>query len=821
MIERRVIIVHGIVQGVGFRPHVYRLATMHGLDGSVCNEHEGVLIDVQGSTVALDGFLSALTAVPPPLAVISHVRVTPAETASCSGFRIAERAPDPSDGSATTGSAARLTLIPPDSATCDECLAELFDPADRRFLYPFLNCTNCGPRLTIVCDLPYDRARTTMAGFPMCVACHAEYTNPADRRFHAQPTACAECGPSVRLHWPDHQETRGALKDEADAGDPIAVAAQALSSGLIVAIKGLGGYHIACDATDPAAIERLRMRKHREDKPFAVMVPDVEAAAAFCGLTMEERALLNSRERPIVLLEKRNDLGPSAQKALDVIAPRNGSVGVMLPYTPLHHLLLASVARPLVMTSGNLTDEPITFEDDDARDRLLPLVDLLLTHNRPIATRCDDSVMRMVNQSPTFIRRSRGFVPRPINVALPFAAHVLAVGGQLKNTFCLARECSAFLSHHIGDLENAAAYRALEQGISRYSALVGVRPQIVVHDLHPGYMSTQIAERMALAGRLAVQHHHAHIASCMAEHGLTDPVIGVAFDGTGLGDDGAIWGGEFLVVDAAGYRRIAHLGYVPLPGGDAAIRRPLRMALSHLWAAFGPGLTSLPLALLRRAGSQELDLVQQMLAKGVNSPPTSSVGRLFDAVASLIGLRDTASFEGQAAMELEAAADPAVTRSYGFAYEFSSKNEASPISVIDAAPVIHSIVDDMAAGRGVPEIAAAFHNSLVRMIVDVAQQIRASTGINCVALSGGVFQNVLLATRAVDALETAGFDVFTQRLVPCNDGGLSLGQAYTVALRSASEQLQLCADTLPARSPASGDVALLVRDHSAGEEQCA
>lgn len=827
MIERRVITVHGIVQGVGFRPHVYRLATTRGLCGSVSNEHEGVVIDIQGSSVVLDDFLSALSAEAPPLALISHVGFTLAETKASSGFMIAKSAPDLQDALGTVQGSSSLTLVPPDSATCDECLAELFDSGNRRYRYPFLNCTHCGPRLTIVRDLPYDRPRTTMAGFPMCAACRTEYLDPADRRFHAQPSACAECGPSARLEWPGNREMHDDAIDYTDPAYPIAGAAHALSSGLIVAIKGLGGYHIACDATNPAAVERLRRRKHRQDKPFAVMVPGTEAAASICELTTEERTLLESRARPIVLLAKRRDLGPSAQNPLDVVAPRNQSVGVMLPYTPLHHLLLAAVARPLVMTSGNLTDEPIAFEDDDAHERLSPLVDLFLTHDRPIATRCDDSVMRIVNHGPTFLRRSRGFSPRPINVAPPFAAHVLAVGGQLKNTFCLAREHSAFLSHHIGDLQNAAAYRALEDGISHYSALVGVQPQIIVHDLHPGYMSTQIAQRMAdragVTEHLGVQHHHAHIASCMAEHGLTDPVIGVAFDGTGLGDDGAIWGGEFLVVDAAGYRRVAHLGYVPLPGGDAAIRRPLRMALSHLWAAFGPGMTSLPLALpqLQRAGSQELDLLQQMLAKGVNSPPTSSVGRLFDAVASLIGLRDTATFEGQAAMELEAAADPAVTRSYGFAYEFAFTDEASPISVIDAAPVIHSIVDDMAAGRGVPEIAGAFHNSLVRMIVDVAQQTRTSTGINRVALSGGVFQNVLLATRAVDALEAAGFNVFTQRLVPCNDGGLSLGQAYTVALRSASDQLQLCADTLPARSPASGDVALLVRDHSAGEEQCA
>ncbi|MEO7503286.1 MAG: carbamoyltransferase HypF, partial [Gemmatimonadaceae bacterium] len=586
VIERRVIAVDGMVQGVGFRPYVHGLATALSLAGFVRNDARGLMIDVQGETAALDDFLRTLVAAPPPTARVARVQTITAEVRPCLGFRIASSDPD---ATVTSGSAEEADakgrqisrpLVSPDIATCGECLAELFDPANRRYRYPFINCTHCGPRFTIVHDLPYDRPRTTMASFRMCASCRAEYENPTDRRFHAQPIACSDCGPVLRL-----LATDSSLADDELAADPIAGAARLLIGGGIVAIKGLGGYHLACDATSVAAIERLRWRKHREEKPFALMVATPGDARSLCLIQEAELALLTSPERPIVLLARHEDVDPAVAESLEAIAPRNRFVGVMLPYTPLHHLLLAAVARPLVMTSGNLTDEPIAFVDDDAESRLTAIADAFLTHDRPIATRCDDSVMRVMDGAPKFIRRSRGFSPRPIDVRVPFPAHVLAVGAHLKNTFCLAREHSAFLSHHIGDLENSAAFRSLDDGISHYRDLVGVQPVIVAHDLHPGYLSSQLAERLDIPVRVPVQHHHAHIASCMAEHGLTGPIIGFAMDGTGLGDDGAIWGGEFLLVDNSGAERVGHLGYVPLPGGEAAVRHPIRMAIAHLRAA--------------------------------------------------------------------------------------------------------------------------------------------------------------------------------------------------------------------------------------------
>ncbi|MEO7684824.1 MAG: carbamoyltransferase HypF [Gemmatimonadaceae bacterium] len=769
VIERRVIAVEGTVQGVGFRPYVHSLATARDLRGFVRNDSGGLTIDVQGDGAAIDDFVSHLTSNPPPLAIISRVHASIAEVQPRNGFWIV--ASDRNE-SAQPGRIKRRTQISPDFATCDDCLRELLDPADRRYGYPFINCTNCGPRFTIVHDLPYDRPHTTMASFRMCERCRSEYEDPADRRFHAQPIACSDCGPVLRLIAADLP-----VADDALNGDPVAGAAWIIIDAAIVAVKGLGGYHLACDATSVTAVERLRRRKHREEKPFAVMVATPDDARAICLVEHAEVALLTSPERPIVLLRRRDDITPALAEAIEAIAPRNRFVGVMLPYTPLHHLLLAKAGRPLVMTSGNLRDEPIAFDDDDARARLTTIADAFLTHDRPIATRCDDSVMRVIAEAPVLIRRSRGFAPRPIDVRIPFPAHVLAVGAHLKNTFCLARGNSAFLSHHIGDLENSSAVRSLEDGVAHYRDLVGVDPAIVAHDLHPGYLSSQLAARLDIPVRVAVQHHHAHIASCMAEHGLTGPVIGVALDGTGLGDDGAIWGGEFLLVDSSGSQRVGHLGYVPLPGGDAAVRHPIRMAVAHLRAAYGSEAQSLPLSLFDRIGAEKLSMLDQMMAKKVNSPPTSSVGRLFDAVASLLGVRDVARFEGQAAMELEAAADANTRRSYTFALGGPDDQ-----IVADASPVIRAIVDDIVRSAGTAEIAGAFHNALSDMILAVARRVRLATGVHRVALSGGVFQNALLTSRSVCALTDDGFAVYTQRQVPCNDGGLSLGQAYVVAL---------------------------------------
>ncbi|HEV2016798.1 MAG TPA: carbamoyltransferase HypF [Gemmatimonadaceae bacterium] len=764
MIERRVIAVGGTVQGVGFRPYVHRLATARNLSGFVRNDTAGLTIDVQGEPHVLEDFLSALIRNPPPTAVIQRVKTSREPLRSYRGFEIARSADPP---------VSTPTNISPDVAVCDECLTEMSDPGNRRYRYPFINCTNCGPRVTIIDGAPYDRARTTMRTFEMCAACRHEYEDKADRRFHAQPIACSACGPTVRL-----VEATGSVRDS--HGHPITAAARAISEGAIVAIKGLGGYHLSCTTSHRETVDRLRSRKAREAKPFAVMARDPEAARAWCTVTAQEEALLLSRRRPIVLLEKRADIHDQPRSVMQALAPGNPCLGVMLPYTPLHHLLLAECDGPLVMTSGNISDEPIAFEDADAFDRLGGIADLFLTHDRPIAERCDDSVMRIVADKPTMLRRSRGFVPSPIHVATAFPAQVLAVGGQLKNTFCCARDDSAFLSQHIGDLDHPAARLSLATSIARFSSLVGVNPEVVAHDLHPQYASTEFALAVDGVERIGVQHHHAHIASCMAEHGVTEPVIGVAFDGTGYGTDGAIWGGEFLVVDQGGFNRAAHLSYVPMPGGEGAIRRPLRMALSHLVSAYGDDAPSLPLELFDRAGRNEVALIEQIVAKGLASPPTSSMGRLFDAVSALLGVRDDAQFEGQAAMELEAMADPGASRLYEFGL-----SGAMPLQ-IDPAPLVRCIVEDILAGVDRRSISGAFHKSVANMIVRVAELLRNATGIRKIALSGGVFQNVFLTTTTTEALARTGFEVYTQQLVPCNDGGLSLGQAYVVALGNRS-----------------------------------
>lgn len=755
--------VEGIVQGVGLRPYVHGLATARDLHGFVRNETQGLLITVQGMPRALDDFVSALTASPPPLAVIDRIRTTVADVAPLDGFSIV-------GPSLRNEGCPTRTFVSPDAATCADCLRELFDPLDRRYRYPFINCTHCGPRLTIVRDLPYDRSNTTMDSFVMCAQCRSEYEDPSNRRFHAQPIACAECGPTLTLRY------AGAMAKVGSA-DPLIDAIGVLLRGGIVAIKGLGGYHISCDATSERAVATLRARKRREERPFALMVRDAEAASALCQLSPAEVALLESRERPIVLLGRAAIADAPMRAALAEVAPRSARLGVMLPYTPLHHLLMEAAGRPLVMTSGNLSDEPIAFDDADAIERLDPMIDAMLAHDRPIATRCDDSVMFVPRDRPAFVRRSRGFAPRPIASDVRFPSHILAVGGHLKNTFCLARDTSAFLSHHIGDLDNPLSFGSLADGIRHYSALVGVEAEVVAHDLHPGYMSTRLAEDLGIERRVAVQHHHAHAASCMAENGLTGPVIAVVFDGAGLGADGAVWGGEFLLIEAAGCRRMGHLGYVPLPGGDAAARQPVRMAISHIWSALGPDAGEFDLDVLNRVEKEELRVLRQMIEKNINSPPTSSVGRLFDAVAAMLGVRDVARFEGQAAMELEAIADRHCARFYEV--EISTENS---LLILDPGSMIRAVVGDMRAGVNPARISSAFHNGLARMILDAAERIRANTGVNRVALSGGVFQNATLINGSVAALEGAGFQVFTQRLVPCNDGGLSLGQAYVVAL---------------------------------------
>ncbi len=751
--ERRAITVEGVVQGVGFRPFVHELARRHGLAGFVKNRAGSVVIEVEGSPARLDSFVADLTNRPPPLARIEQLNWAPLPPRGEGEFVI--RPSDEADEGPI--------FVSPDVATCADCLRELFDPADRRYRYPFLNCTNCGPRLTIITGAPYDRPRTTMAGFTMCPACRGEYEDPSNRRFHAQPTCCPTCGPQLRM-----LNERG---EPMDAQDPLALFAAALRAGRIGALKGLGGYHLACDAGNADAVAELRRRKHRDEKPFALLVRDEAAAAALADVGTVERDLLRSPARPIVLLRRR-----AATPLAEQVAPGNPFLGIMLPYTPLHHLLLDLLdGMPLVMTSGNRSDEPIAFDDADAVKRLAGIADLFLVHDRPIHVRCDDSVVRV--EMP--LRRSRGFAPAPL--ALPFAcpAPMLAVGGQLKGTFALGRDRHALVSHHLGDLDHFDAYRSFCADLTLYEQLFGVRPKVLAHDLHPDYASTRYALRRCETEGLpaiAVQHHHAHMASCMAEYGLNEPAIGVSFDGTGYGTDGTIWGGEFLVGDYAQFRRAAHLRYVGLPGGDQAIREPWRSALAHLLDATGSGEL-----LEGRISPAAFRTVRQMIERGFSTPRTSSVGRLFDAVAALTGIRDRVNFEGQAAMELEWRAEFAA-RDRGYDWELILSTVSNPL-LIDARPIIRGVVEDLRHGTAGTLIARRFHTTLVQVIAGVCRQLRDETGINLVVLSGGVFMNVLLAGESFEQLRNDGFRVYRHERVPCNDGGLSLGQLAVAAAR--------------------------------------
>jgi hydrogenase maturation protein HypF len=780
--------VEGVVQGVGFRPFVYALAARLGLAGLVGNDVDGVFAEVEGSPAAVGEFLRALEREAPPLARIERVTATRMPPAGTTSFEIVPSEP----------AGRRRTLIAADTATCVDCLRELADPADRRFRYSFINCTNCGPRFTIVKDVPYDRPLTTMAGFAMCEQCAAEYHDPANRRFHAQPVCCPACGPRLTLLDAAGKPLAGGLcaagehtLNESAPSDPaLTTAAAMLRAGRIVAVKGLGGYHLAADAANEDAVAMLRARKHREDKPFAVMVADVAAARRLCAVDEAAAGLLESLARPIVLLPRR----PDANVAVSA-APGNRQLGIMLPYTPLHHLLLAAVGRPLLLTSGNVSDEPIAYRDEDALERLGGIADAFLTHDRPIHIRTDDSVARTVRGRPLLIRRSRGYAPEPVTVGGGFPRPVLACGAELKNTFCLAKEHRAFVSHHIGDLENAETLRSFTEGIEHFTRLFDIIPQVVAYDLHPEYLSTKYALELDGIDLVGVQHHHAHIASCLADNGIngsTDgPVIGVAFDGTGYGTDGTIWGGEFLIATLAGFQRAGCLAPVPMPGGAAAIRQPWRMAAAYLDAA-GLDAVSLPLA-QRNAG--RWDTIVRMARRRVNAPITSSAGRLFDAAAAILGVRDEISYEGQAAIELEQLADPAETGAYrasitttgsrpaAAAAADPARTERGPWFQASGAGLIGAVVEDLTAGVPGELIAARFHNGLAALIIEGCELLRERDGLATVALSGGVFQNLLLLGRTVAGLETRGFTVLTHSRVPCNDGGISLGQAVAAAAR--------------------------------------
>ena len=757
--------VSGIVQGVGFRPFVYGLAQRHDLKGWVRNSSSGVDIEVDGPAAVLAAFARDLQAELPPLARIDEWQMTERPPNGFADFTILE-------SKAETGA---FQPISPDMAICPDCLRELFDPADRRYRYPFINCTNCGPRYTIIRDIPYDRPLTTMAGFPLCADCAAEYRDPLDRRFHAQPVACPACGPRLWL-------------EAGSAGEPprnegaLQATRQLLREGRIAAVKGLGGFHLACDATNAAAVSELRRRKLRVDKPFAVMMADIEKVRRHCFASAAEEELLLSRARSIVLLRRRPDSTIARE-----IAPSQTLVGVMLPYTPLHYLLLEpepGFPEALVMTSGNLSEEPIAYTNEEARERLAALADALLLHDRDIHTRCDDSVMRVISgdngrEILLPLRRSRGYAPFPVH--LPWKSRpLLAAGGELKNTFCLVRDGYAFLSHHIGDMENYETLRSFEEAAAHMERLFRIAPEIIACDLHPDYMATRYAHERAVREGLpfvTVQHHHAHIAAGMAEHRLTgdQPVIGVAFDGTGYGDDGAIWGGEFLVADYSRYERVAHLRYVPLPGGDRAVREPWRMALAHLHAAGLPWSDELdPVSFGQSRGADMLDVLQIQIERGLNAPPTSSMGRLFDAAAALAGVREVVNYEAQAAVEFEALADPDEEGAYPLDYANG---------IIDPRPAWAALLRDRRDRVDIGRIAARFHNGVAHMTTDVCRRLRDKRGLNQVVLSGGVWQNATLLRRTMSLLENDGFTVITHRLVPANDGGLALGQAMVAMAR--------------------------------------
>ncbi|HYY23406.1 MAG TPA: carbamoyltransferase HypF [Thermoleophilaceae bacterium] len=750
--------VEGTVQGVGFRPHVYRRAAELGLAGWVLNDERGVLLEVEGPPAAVDGLLRALRSDPPPLASVERVHAEDLDPVGEHGFRILE----------SEAGGEPYAPVTPDSATCEDCLAELFDLGNRRYRYPFINCTNCGPRFTIVRGVPYDRPLTTMVRFPMCARCRAEYDDPADRRFHAQPNACPECGPAASL-----VDSGGRAVGLAGTRDAVEAAARALAAGAIVAVKGIGGYHLACRADDERAVAALRARKHREDRPFALMAPDLEVARGLAELGPAEESLLGSPERPIVIAPRR----PAAGVAPSV-APRSGELGLMLPYSPLHHLLLADAGLTLVMTSGNVSDEPIAYRDEDALRRLRTIADLFLTHDRPIHTRTDDSVVRAVSsRRPLLMRRSRGYVPASVELPLGARRAVLACGAELKSTFCLAKGARAWVGHHIGDLKNYETLRSFREGVERFQELFAVEPEVVAHDLHPDYLSTAYALEREGVEHLGVQHHHAHLAACLAEHGDEGAAVGAIYDGTGYGSDGTVWGGELLVGDLRGFERPGCLWPVRMPGGEQAIREPWRMACAWLQAALGEP-PPLPRRLDGAVDEAAWLKVAALARSGLASPETTSVGRLFDAVAAICGLRARVTYEGQAAAELEAAADRPERGSYPL-----------PLAGVDgelrldARETLLAIVRDLGRGAAVEAVAARFHNALAGATAEACVRLAEGRALSSVVLSGGVFQNRLLLERTAEGIERAGLRPVIPERLPPNDGGISFGQAAVAAAR--------------------------------------
>lgn len=767
--------IHGAVQGVGFRPYVYRLASELDLRGWVINDARGVFIEVEGPREAAKRFLARLPAEAPAHANVQSLEYAWLPPARYTRFEIRH----------SSNGGAKTALILPDIATCPDCLAEILDPADRRHGYPFTNCTNCGPRFTIIQALPYDRPNTTMRQFTMCPECRREYDSPLDRRFHAQPNACPVCGPQIRyLEYDGAEDIEDASREGTKHETPGIVgeaallkAAEALRAGRVLAVKGLGGFHLMCDARDDVAVAALRERKPRPDRPFAIMAPDLGWVKEHCEVCTEAEALLTSPEAPIVLL-------PSREGAVSsLVAPDNPTLGVMLPYMPLQHLLMAELGFPVVATSGNLSDEPICTDEHEALKRLGHMVDGFLVHDRPIQRHVDDSVAWVVAGAPRLLRRARGYAPLPV-LLKDEVPPILAVGPHLKNTVSLSVGRQVFISQHIGDLETPEALAAFEHVIADFLRLYEVTPHAIACDLHPDYASTRWAleQEQFRVPLIAVQHHHAHLAACLAENQVEGQALGIAWDGTGFGTDGAIWGGEFLLGDAAGYERVAHLRPFALPGGDAAVHEPRRIALALLYRVYGEDAFGLDLAPVRGFSDAERHLLSQMLRRGINAPPTTSMGRLFDGVASLAGLPQTVTFEGQAAIRLEHIADASERGAYPFAMKtemVDGRADARSSMILDWAPMLDALLEDVRHATEASIIAARFHNGLVRAIVDTAQAV----GQLRIALTGGCFQNRLLTERAAAALRAEGFDVLLHRLTPPNDGGVSLGQVAVAAAR--------------------------------------
>lgn len=770
MIKRYKIRVMGRVQGVGFRPTVYRYAKEFNLAGWVTNSSRGVEIEIEGEYSKAEEFITTLRNSPPPQSRIENMDLSEIPVENDKEFRIIK---------SRQGDEVK-TEISPDIATCDDCRRELFDPSDRRYRYPFINCTNCGPRFTIIKGIPYDRPKTTMDKFELCEDCHREYEDPMDRRFHAQPNACPVCGPHLTL-------LDGSGKTLAERDDALRNTVSLLEEGKIVAVKGLGGFHLACDALNDDAVRELRRRKYRYDKPFAVMAADIATIRKYCTISKEEESLLGYPECPIVLLKRMAE--PSAENVSEWVAPGNDYLGFMLAYTPIHHLLFDSSLSVLVMTSGNTSQEPIAFKNDEALSRLSEIADFFLIHNRPIRTRCDDSVTRIFHLTGKeyILRRSRGYVPEPLKAPFHAQKQILACGGHFNNTFALMKNDDIFPGHHIGDLENMKALSAFEDGIKHLQNLLEISPDVIACDLHPEYLSTKYARERAGQNPelplIQVQHHHAHIASCMAENALTNrKVIGVAFDGTGFGKDATVWGGEFLVADYGVFDRAGHLKRLPMPGGEAAIREPWRMAAVLLHDAFGDDFLQLDIDFNLWLDRKKWDVLKKMIKTGTNTPMTSSMGRLFDAVSALLGIRARINYQGQAAIEMEQVIGNTETDDY---YPFEIRKEGDHY-IIDPGDMTQGLVDDIRSRSDMPLMATRFHNTVAQIILSLCRKIRSENLLNDTVLSGGVFQNMYLLKKIVPMLEKDDFSVHIHQKMPTNDGCIAHGQAVIAAFRTNS-----------------------------------